>query len=91
MTSVTPEKDGMVEPSIIKTAAFDRAVRGDGIAALMAADVTAKRKLKGERDTEFIKRIGRAYLMACETLVQIDAVESVRASLNPDANMGEKR
>lgn len=36
----------------------------DGISARMAAETTAMRKLKGERDTEFVKRIAAAYLDA---------------------------
>lgn len=33
----------------------------DGIAALMAAEVSKLSKQKGERDTEFVKRIAKAY------------------------------
>lgn len=36
----------------------------DGVAALVAAENTAMRKLRGERDTEFVKRIVCAYLNA---------------------------
>lgn len=36
----------------------------DGIAALIAADNTSMRKIKGERDTEFVKRIVAAYMNA---------------------------
>jgi hypothetical protein len=36
----------------------------DGVAALMAAERTEMRKLKGEKDTEFVKRIVCAYLNA---------------------------
>ena len=36
----------------------------DGIAALVAAQSTAMTKLKGEKDTEFVKRIVCAYLNA---------------------------
>lgn len=35
-----------------------------GMAALLAAEATAMRKLKGEMDTEFVKRIVAAYLNA---------------------------
>lgn len=34
----------------------------DSFAALMTADATAMCKLKGERDTEFVKRIVSTYL-----------------------------
>lgn len=44
--------------------------RLDGVAALMAAETTAMRKLKGERDTEFVKRIVSAYLDAEEALAR---------------------
>ena len=37
----------------------------DGVAALRAASSTAMCKRKGERDTEFVKRIVAAYLNAC--------------------------
>jgi len=36
----------------------------DSTAALLAAEQTAMRKMKGERDTEFVKRIVAAYLNA---------------------------
>lgn len=36
----------------------------DSTVALLAAETTAMRKLKGERDTEFVKRIVAAYLSA---------------------------
>jgi hypothetical protein len=45
----------------------------DGMAALIAAEHTAMRKLKGERDTEFVKRIVAAYLNAVGAL-GIDAI-----------------
>lgn len=37
----------------------------DGIAALMVAETERLTKQKGERDTEFVKRIVSAYLNAC--------------------------
>ena len=40
----------------------------DGMAALVAAEHTAMRKLKGERDTEFVKRIVAAYINAVGAL-----------------------
>ena len=40
----------------------------DGMAAMAAAQSTAMRKLKGERDTEFVKRVAAAYLNACVAL-----------------------
>jgi hypothetical protein len=42
--------------------------RLDGIAALMAAETTAMCKRKGEKDTEFVKRIVNAYLDAEERI-----------------------
>lgn len=36
----------------------------DGVAALVAADRTAMCKRKGEKDTEFVKRIVCAYINA---------------------------
>jgi len=44
----------------------------DGMAALVAAEHTAMRKLKGERDTEFVKRIVCAYANACGALYADD-------------------
>jgi hypothetical protein len=38
----------------------------DGIAALVVARTTMLKKLKGERDTEFVKRIVCAYINAYE-------------------------
>lgn len=40
----------------------------DGMAALVAAEHTAMRKLKGELDTEFVKRIVAAYFNAVGAL-----------------------
>ena len=40
----------------------------DGMAALVAAEHTAMRKLKGERDTEFVKRVVAAYMNAVGVL-----------------------
>jgi hypothetical protein len=43
----------------------------DGVAALTAAhDAKPLRKMKGERDTEFVKRIVCAYLNADYELIQ---------------------
>jgi hypothetical protein len=44
--------------------------RLDGSAALLAAERTAMRKLRGEKDTEFVKRIVNAYLDAEESLAK---------------------
>ena len=40
----------------------------DGMAAMVAAEHTAMGKVKGERDTEFVKRIVCAYLNAVGAL-----------------------
>lgn len=40
----------------------------DGVAALWAAGHTAMRKQKGERDTEFVKRVVAAYLNGCHVM-----------------------
>jgi hypothetical protein len=40
----------------------------DGMAALWAAEQTAMCKQRGERDTEFVKRIVAAYLNGCHVL-----------------------
>lgn len=37
----------------------------DGIAAMMVAETEHMAKRKGERDTEFVKRIVAAYMNAC--------------------------
>lgn len=42
----------------------------DGIAAFRAAELTTMGKTKGERDTEFVKRIVCAYLNAVEDIKQ---------------------
>lgn len=66
------------EPSMLKTIAYDRAIKGDGIAAMMAAQLpSGTRKKKGERDTEFIKRVGRAYLLAVMTSIEVQALHEV--------------
>jgi hypothetical protein len=43
----------------------------DGVAALVAAESTAMCKRKGERDTEFVKRIVAAYLNAAAALAPL--------------------
>ena len=40
----------------------------NGIAALLTAESTSMRKQKGERDTEFVKRIVQTYFIALEHL-----------------------
>lgn len=59
----------------------------DGIAALMAAQSTKLRKQKGERDTEFVKRIVCAYLNADATL----KVTSSIAMANADQEESDRK
>lgn len=40
----------------------------DSMAAILAAEHTAMKKMKGELDTEFVKRIVAAYFNACGAL-----------------------
>ena len=42
-----------------------RPIEIDGVAALMVAETEPMAKKKGERDTEFVKRIVAAYMNAC--------------------------
>lgn len=55
----------------------------DGVAALMAAESTAMCKRKGERDTEFVKRIVAAYLNALPNSRALQL--AVLASVSPIA------
>lgn len=57
--AVSPERSP--EEILYQKLILDLAKAENGVAALMAAEVSKMCKQKGERDTEFVKRIARAY------------------------------
>lgn len=57
----------------------------DGVAALAAAETTWLRKIKGERDTEFVKRIVCAYLNAERELADRTALSRTSEAARLDA------